>query len=95
MSSTLKLPGFELQDREVLLCVKAAQEAGTCSIHLCKWLDVFIWQPRFPLGAGVIVGCKPDAWRLVLWASTLHSSMLIPLTAGVLGRGFGGAGGGK
>lgn len=68
----------------------AAQEAEACSIHLPKWLDVFIWQPRLPLGAGVIEDFKPDAWRLVLWASTLHSSVLIPLAAGVLGRGFGG-----
>lgn len=77
------------------MCVSTAQEAEACSIHLSKWLDVFIWQPRLPLGAGVIVGCKPDAWRLVLWASTLHSSVLIPHTAGVLGRGFGLDGGGR
>lgn len=88
MSSTPNPPGFELQDRGSLLCVGSAQETEACYIHLPKWLDIFIWQPRLPLGAGVIVGCKQDAQRLVLWASTLHSSVLIPLTAGVLARGF-------
>lgn len=88
MSSTPNLPGFELQDRASLLCVGSVPKAKACYIHLPKWLDIFIWQPRLPLGAGVIVGCKPDARWLVLWASTLHSPVLISLTAGVLGRGY-------
>lgn len=66
MSSIPNLPGFELQDRGSLLCVGSAQEAEACYIHLPKWLDIFIWQPRLPLGAGVIEGCKPDTWWLAL-----------------------------
>lgn len=77
MSSTPNLPGFELLDGGSLLCVGSAQEAEACYIYLPKWLDIFTWQRRLPLGAGVLVGCKPDARRLILWASTIHSCVNI------------------